>query len=77
MACAASSFRNHPAFGIWPTHLRDALKIALVDEGVRKVDEWTNRYNLNTVAFESSGVDPFFNVNRLEDLQLAESHLKK
>jgi len=76
LACAASGFRNHPAFGIWPVHLRDALKIALVDEGVRKVDEWTNRYNLNTVAFESSGIDPFFNVNRLEDLQLAESHLK-
>jgi len=71
LACAASAGQAHPVFGLWPVALRHDLRRAL-EEGVRKVDVWTARYRLATVAFAADPVDPFFNVNRAEDLVAAE-----
>ena len=68
LACAASGGRDHPVVGLWPVRLRHALRDALRTEGVRKVDLWTARYRLARVAFPDRPVDPFFNVNRPEDL---------
>ena len=73
MACARSDGRNHPVVGLWPIALRDALRAALVDEGVRKVDIWTARYRLATANFDATPADPFFNINRPEDLAAAEA----
>jgi molybdenum cofactor guanylyltransferase len=73
LACAASLGQTHPVIGLWPVHLREALRDAVVAEGIRKVDRWTSRYRLATVPFldEPPGVDPFFNANRPEDLERA------
>jgi len=73
LACAASGGQMHPVIGLWPVNLREALREAVVAEGIRKVDQWTARYRLVTVAFpdETPGVDPFFNANRPEDLDRA------
>jgi molybdopterin-guanine dinucleotide biosynthesis protein A len=73
LACAASRGQAHPVIGLWPVHLREALRDAVVAEGIRKVDRWTARYRLATVPFpdETPGVDPFFNANRPEDLERA------
>ena len=72
MACARSDGRNHPVVGLWPIALRDALRAALVDEGVRKVDIWTARYRLATANFDAAPADPFFNANKPDDLAAAE-----
>lgn len=72
MACAASQGRKHPVFGLWPVRLRDDLRAALVDEDVRKVDRWTARHALTSVDYPVGVVDPFFNINRPEDLLEAE-----
>jgi molybdopterin-guanine dinucleotide biosynthesis protein A len=72
MACAASSGQPHPVVGLWPVRLRDDLRHALMAEQIRKVDIWTARYRLATVAFPVAGIDPFFNTNRPEDLAEAE-----
>jgi molybdopterin-guanine dinucleotide biosynthesis protein A len=72
MACAASGGRPHPVFGLWPVVLGADLRRALVDQGVRKVDEWTGRYSRKVVEFAADPIDPFFNVNRPEDLAQAE-----
>lgn len=72
MACAASAGRHHPVFGLWPVRLKDDLQSALVDEDVRKVDVWTARHKLVAVEFTASGFDPFFNVNRPDDVPEAE-----
>jgi molybdopterin-guanine dinucleotide biosynthesis protein A len=79
LACAASAGQPHPVIGLWPVHLRDELRHALALEGIRKVDVWTARYRLATVPFadEISGVDPFFNANRPEDLDRAAALLEK
>ena len=72
MACASSGGRTHPVFGLWPVRLRDALAAAMQDEGMRKIDAWTARFDLVEVPFAVEEVDPFFNANRPEDLAEAE-----
>ncbi len=78
LACAASGGRAHPVFGLWPVRLRDDLRRAMIEEGLRKVDAWTGRHKLVAVEFpwsaDAQGArDPFFNANRPEDLAEAES----
>ena len=76
LVCAASHGRQHPVIGLWPVRLRDELRRALVEEGVRKVDVWTARYRLAEVDFPADPVDPFFNANTPEDLAHAERVLE-
>ena len=80
MACAATHGRSHPVFGLWPVALRDALRQAMVEEEIRKVDRWTARYKLVEVTFPdietpAGLLDPFFNTNRPEDLEEAGRYL--
>lgn len=72
MACASSGGRSHPVVGLWPVDLAGALRRAMVDEDIRKVDVWTGRYRLTTVDFSTDPYDPFFNANRPADLEAAE-----
>jgi molybdenum cofactor guanylyltransferase len=71
LVCAASGGRTHPVFGLWPVGLRDALRHAMVAEGIRKVDAWTARYRLAIVDYPTEPFDPFFNTNLPEDLAVA------
>jgi molybdopterin-guanine dinucleotide biosynthesis protein A len=75
MACAASGAREHPVFGLWPLRLRDELRRALTEEGVRKVDIWTGRYRRAVAHWPDRPVDPFFNANEPDDLKRAEALL--
>ncbi len=80
MACAVTHGRTHPVFGLWPVSLREALRRAMVEEEIRKVDLWTARYKLVEVAFPdvetaAGPLDPFFNTNRPEDLEEAGRYL--
>jgi molybdenum cofactor guanylyltransferase len=72
LAVAVSGARHHPVFGLWPSALREDLRRAMTEEGIRKVEDWTKRHRLATVAFEDQPYDPFFNVNRPEDVAQAE-----
>jgi molybdopterin-guanine dinucleotide biosynthesis protein A len=72
LACAVSGGQAHPVFGLWRVDLRDALRRALVEEQIYKVDRWTARYKLVPVEFPTVPVDPFFNANRPEDIAEAE-----
>jgi molybdopterin-guanine dinucleotide biosynthesis protein A len=75
LACAASGGQAHPVFGLWRIDLAAALRRALVEEQIFKVDRWTARYRLAQVDFPATPVDPFFNANRPEDLAAAEQLL--
>jgi molybdopterin-guanine dinucleotide biosynthesis protein A len=75
LACAASGGRAHPVFGLWAVRLREDLRRAVIEEGVRKVDQWTSRHRLVTVPFADQPIDPFFNANRPEDLEAAAAML--
>lgn len=71
MACASSGGRDHPVFALWPVRLAADLRRAVVDQDVRKVDVWTGRYRLARAEFPVEPFDPFFNVNRPDDLEAA------
>jgi molybdenum cofactor guanylyltransferase len=73
MACATSGGQRHPVVGLWPVSLRNELRHALIDEGVRKVDAWTGRYKVADVDFDTDPVDPFFNANDEDDLAKAKA----
>ena len=77
MACAASGGRHHPVFALWPVRLAADLREAVTREGLRKVDDWTSRYAQVRVEFSAVPNDPFFNINRLEDLATAETLLTR
>jgi molybdenum cofactor guanylyltransferase len=68
---AASGGRSHPVAALWAMSLREALRAALA-RGIRKVEDFTRDHSLATVEFPTEPVDPFFNLNRLEDLDEAE-----
>jgi molybdopterin-guanine dinucleotide biosynthesis protein A len=71
IACAASGGRTHPVVALWPVALADALEAAL-RAGERKIDAWTARYGVAQAAFDDAAGDPFFNVNRPDELAEAE-----
>jgi len=77
LACAVSDGQNHPVFGLWSVSLLDDLHKAVVDEEIRKILRWTDRYKCSQVNFSIEPFDPFFNINRPEDLQAAEQFLKR
>jgi molybdopterin-guanine dinucleotide biosynthesis protein A len=72
IAVAASRGRTHPVIGLWSVALREALRQALVVEGLRKVDAWIARHRVATVDWSAEPLDPFFNANTIVDLAEAE-----
>jgi len=72
LACASSAKRPHPAAAIWPVELREDLRRGLTRDGVRRVTEWSARYPFGMAAWAATPVDPFFNINKPEDVAEAE-----
>tara|TARA_B110000503_G_scaffold47467_1_gene77358 strand:- start:1976 stop:2614 length:639 start_codon:yes stop_codon:yes gene_type:complete len=75
LACASYKGRTQPVFGLWPVDLFDDLYRAIVEDDMRKVDRFTAPYGVADVMFDELTDNPFFNVNRPEDLSLAEQLL--
>ena len=74
IAVASSGGRSHPVAALWPIWLRVRLRHAL-ESGIRKVEEFTKDYRVHSAHFAADPVDPFFNLNRPEDLEAAERAL--
>ena len=72
LACAKSGDWRHPVAGLWPVALRADLRHALTREGLHKIEIWTARHGVAIAEWPDKPVDPFFNVNRPEDLANAE-----
>ena len=72
LACACSGDWRHPVAGLWPVALRDDLRHALVDEGLRKIEVWTARHGVAIAEWPVVPFDPFFNVNTPADVAAAE-----
>jgi len=67
LACARSGEWRHPVVGLWPIALREHLRHALLDEGLHKIELWTERHGIALADWPDTPVDPFFNVNTPED----------
>ena len=58
----------HPVFGLWSVSLKRHLTDSL-DKGTRKVLDWVYCHSMEYVTFQDEGIDPFFNINKNEDLE--------
>ncbi len=69
---------RHPTVALWPVSLREDLRIALRDEGLRKVGIFAARHGRVDVPFPAGpdGIDPFFNINGPDDLVRAEGFIR-
>ncbi len=80
IALATSHERLHPVFGLWPVALADDLAQWLAEGNSGKVLAWVDRHDSVEVPFAddaATGLDPFFNANRPEDLDIAREALLK
>jgi len=75
--CASSHGRKHNIFGLWSLDLYDKLKDDLVNNKIRKVEDWTKKNKIKNLEFKFKDYDPFFNINTQEDLEFAKKLSKK
>lgn len=76
MAVASSGGRRHHVIALWPVALEAELRRALVEDGLRKAETFVTRQAPATAEWPDAPRDPFFNVNRPEDLARAEDWLR-
>ncbi len=77
LACARSGEWRHPVVGLWPVRLREDLRRALLSEGLRKIELWTERHGVAIADWPGAPIDPFFNVNTPDDAKRAEEIAKQ
>jgi molybdenum cofactor guanylyltransferase len=77
IAMAYSNSRIHPVISLWPFALTEALEAALTEEDLRKILVFAERYSLTSVEWSVENGDPFFNINRPEDLAQAEARAQR
>ena len=75
--CANSHGRRHNIFGLWSLDLYDKLKDDLINNKIRKVQDWTEKNKIKNLEFKFEDYDPFFNINTKEDLEFARKLSKK
>ncbi len=75
MACVASGDHRHPIIGLFHREQANHLRECITNKQIRKVEDWTRFYKRTIVKFSNEPIDPFFNVNRPEDLKEIE-HFK-
>jgi molybdopterin-guanine dinucleotide biosynthesis protein A len=72
LACARSGGWRQPTVGLWSLALRESLRQALVEEGLRKIDILMERHGVAFADWPDQPFDPFFNVNSPEDAERAQ-----
>ena len=78
--CVARSGEGvHPVIGLWSIGIAGKLEAAL-DQGQRKASTWAEQQGAVEVFFplrrlSGRAIDPFFNINRFEDLAEADALL--
>ena len=77
---ATSEEGVHPVVGLWPLAMAPLLEDSLA-QGIRKVGAWTKQHGAREVFFPpvkvgGRHIDPFFNINRPEELAEADAVLR-
>lgn len=68
MAMARSGERVHPVFSLWPVAMAPALRQAITQEDLHKVETFMDRFRTARVEWPVTPFDPFFNVNTPEEI---------
>ena len=77
IAVAVSGVRTHHVAALWPVAIAGALRRAVVEDGVRRVERFALQYVVATVEWPAEPLDPFMNVNSPDDLARAEALLRR
>jgi molybdenum cofactor guanylyltransferase len=72
LACAGSPGRVHPVVALWPVSIRNELRHAVTDQGMRAAGDFIARHSCAVEEWPASPVDPFFNINTPADLAEAD-----
>lgn len=67
---ATGAIHDHPVIALWPVGLRGDLRAALL-AGERRVGRYLARQSPGRAIWLAAPLDPFFNINRPEDLARA------
>lgn len=70
---ARSNGRTHPVVALWHWSLLPPLRVALVEQDIRKIDRFTASRKTVHVDWSTSAGDPFVNINTPEELEMAEA----
>ena len=68
--------RREPALSVWSVKLAGALRKALLEEGVRKVEDFASRHDVAELVWPAGG-DAFLNINTPADLSGASRRLAR
>jgi len=71
---ASSNDNIYPVIGLWSLSLDDYLDKSLY-EGIRKIDAFSSLFKVSIVDWSFNKIDPFFNINKPEDITLAEKYI--
>ena len=74
---ASSKGQRHNIFGLWSIKLYEKLENDILNNNSRKVQDWAEKNNVQTIEFNFKDFDPFFNINTKEDLKIARELYKK
>ncbi len=74
IVCAASNQRRHPTIALWSCSLRQPLEIALTQD-IRKIERFSRQYSTAIVEWPCKDRDPFLNINKPQDLIIAEQEI--
>ncbi len=69
--------RTHLLGGLWHIRQIELLEYGLIKEEIRAVNGWADKRIVVEAEFPVEAFDPFFNVNHPEDLEQAETILKR
>lgn len=77
IAIARSNGRDHPTIALWPVKMRDTLGVWLAQTQRYSVMAFLDTCTVRKVEFPNTfaghqEIDPFFNINNLQDLQRAQ-----
>ena len=72
-----SNNTRHNIFGLWSIDLLSQLEEDLIKKGDRKVELWANSIGVKNIEMQFENIDPFFNINTKEDLEIAKKYIKK
>jgi molybdenum cofactor guanylyltransferase len=71
-AIARSHEHEHYLTGIWTTQLSRPLEKLILQENLRRMQDFVTRVEAPSVLWSDQPHDPFFNINTKEDLEIAE-----
>ena len=69
---ARSNNKVHPVVSMWNVSLFESLEKELNQKN-RKIMTWVEKHHFNLVDFDYEIIDPFFNINTIDDLKRADN----